>query len=335
MWKNSKIIGSDQNRGEAGQKRGDADFVMSRTQLVAFGENPRKWLDGEEVKEETKAMTFGSVLDCLTTSPTQFLARFVVAPETYPATPSRKGEAPEQKPWTRQAKFCKEWEAERKAQGLTVVSSEMLADAKLAFTALHANREAASLIECSNKQVLITAEWADDDTGLKIPFSALLDLVPHHSSPTHGKRIADIKTARNGNPARWAGVCDDSGYDVQASLYFDLYRAAMPNEDRTDFIHVIQENVFPFHVVTPMIALSEEFLTWGRTKYKRALRLYAHCLKTGVWPSYEEVGVPFGGTQIIGPEDVWAYRKCAGMTEFRAPEPKPPTAVNDSDDLNV
>ena len=60
MWTNSKIIGENRVRGEAGQNRGDKDFVMSRNQLVEFAKNPEKWLSGATVEDDsTKQMDFG------------------------------------------------------------------------------------------------------------------------------------------------------------------------------------------------------------------------------------------------------------------------------------
>ena len=332
MWVNSKIIGANQKRGESERaKRGDKDFIMSRSHLVAFAENPAKWREGGEVREETKSMSFGSVLDCLATSPDTFESRFAITPETYPAKPERKGEPSEMKPWTSRANYCKDWESEKEAQGFSVVSAGTFAEAKKAFTTLQSNREIASLIECSEKQVLIVADWKDEETGLIIPFAALLDLVPHHSSPTWGKKLVDIKTTKNGNPAIWPRVCDDSGYDVQAAIYMDLYRAAKPNEDRVDFVHVVQENSFPFHVVTPPPCFSTEFMDWGRAKYLRAIRLYCRCVSSGFWPGYEQVGMPFGNTQIIEPKDLWNYKKTAGLVgaaEFQMPQNPDPEEEN-------
>lgn len=320
-WENAKVVGSNQKRGEAGQDRGHKDFVMSRSQLVAFAECPAKWKDGEQVEEESKAMDFGSLIDCLSTTPEKLWDKFAVQPKTYPATANKKGEPDEDKPWNNNANFCKDWNDSAESEGKTVISQKMFEAAQLAFSSLKANDAIASLINDSERQVLIVADWHDEETGLNVPFSALLDLVPPSDHPTWGKCLADIKTARNGNPATWARVCDDSGYDVQAALYFDLYRAARPDEDRTDFVHIVQENKHPFHVVSPPPAFSSEFLDWGRMKYKKALQLYCRCLASGVWLSYEQVGMPFGNTQIISPDDLWNYRKCAGMTEFRMPEP--------------
>jgi len=322
MWINSRIIGANQKRGEHRQaKRGDKSFVMSRSELVDFAPCPAKWLASERSQETSDAMDFGSLLDCLSTTPEKLWDKFAIQPATYPAE-GKKGEPPTDKKWNNNATFCKEWNACAESNGKTVISQKMFDEAQLAFSSLKANEAIASLINDSDRQVLIVADWQDEATGLTIPFSALLDLVPPSDHPIWGKALADIKTARNGNPATWARVCDDSGYDVQAALYFDLYRAARPHEDRTDFVHIVQENTHPFHVVSPPPAFSSEFLDWGRAKYKRALRLYCQCLATGIWPSYAQVGMAFGNTQIISPDSLWNYKNCVGMEELKMPEEK-------------
>jgi hypothetical protein len=325
MWTNAKILGADRKRGEHGQfKRGDKQFVMSRTELVDFAPCPAKWLASEHSQETSDAMDFGSLLDCLSTTPEKLWDKFAIQPATYPAE-GKKGEPPTDKKWNNNATFCKEWIAKAESEGKTVISQKMFDEAQLAFNSLKANEAIASLINDSARQVLIVADWKDEATGLTVPFAALLDLVPPSDHPTWGKCLADIKTARNGNPASWARVCDDSGYDVQAAIYFDIYKAARPNEDRTDFVHIVQENTFPFHVVSPPPAFSSEFLDWGRLKYKNALRKYCQCLATGIWPSYEQVGIPFGNTQLIEPSDLWNYKKGVGFAEFKMPQDKPPT----------
>jgi hypothetical protein len=329
MWINAQIIGTNERRERnPDTKRGDKNFVMSRTELVDFAPCPAKWILSEHSQETTAAMDFGSLLDCLSTTPEKLWDKFAIQPATYPAE-GKKGEPPTDKKWNNNATFCKEWNAQAESEGKTVISQRMFDEAQLAFNSLKSNESIASLIDDSARQVLIVADWKDRETGLIIPFAALLDLVPPPDHPIWGKALADIKTARNGNPAHWARVCDDSGYDVQAAIYFDIYKAARPNEDRTDFVHIVQENTFPFHVVSPPPALSCEFLDWGRVKYKSALRLYCQCLATGIWPSYAQVGIPFGNTQIIAPDSLWSYKNCVGMPEFKMPEQKQPTASID------
>lgn len=327
-WQNAKIIGANRQRGEYGnEKRGDNHFIMSRSQLVEFSKNPEKWLAGASVEDDsTKQMDFGSALDCLLTIPDSFEESFAICPLVYPCEPTKKDPRTE-KPWNKNSNYCDEWELAQIDSGKTILSAKMLSEVKTAFAAIQSKHAIRTLFECSEKQVLMTANWKDDDTGISVPFSALVDLLPHVSSPTWGKSLADLKTARNGNPAQWARVVDDSGYDVQGSLYLDIYVAAT-GEDRTDFVHIVQENTFPFHVVTPPPLLSSEFLDWGRAKYKSALTLYCRCLATGAWPSYEPIGIQFGHTQIISPDALWNYRQCAGMKEIQMPTPRPEPEEN-------
>ena len=353
-WKNAKVIGSNQKRGAAGQVRGHKDYVMSRSALVEFSPCPGKWREGKDDDYSTKSMDFGSIVDCLATCPAELEDRFAIEPATYKSkgmkcpkcgsvTDSSKCTKCKtervlievDKPWSNLSKTCQDWIQEMKDGGKTVIPAAMFEQAKLAFSLLRRNESILELFECSERQVLISAEWHDKATGVIVPVCGLIDLLPDKSNPSWGKHLADLKTARNGNPALWARVVDDQGYDVQAALYLDIYRAARPNEERIDFTHVVQENTHPFHVVSPPPALSSEFITWGRVKYTNALNRYAQCLATDIWPSYREVGMPFGNTQIIGPESLWSYRQGAGMTDFVAPPERPEKPKVDEEKFDI
>ena len=136
-------------------------------------------------------------------------------------------------------------------------------EAESSVKAIQSDADVSELIKVSRKQVFVIGFWEDPATKLEIPVRILLDLVPPADHPTMGKWLADFKTARSGDPAAWARVVDDSGYDVQAALYSDIYTAAT-KEDRTDWVFAVQENVAPFHVVKPLMSITEEFLAWGR-----------------------------------------------------------------------
>ena len=323
MIKSAKVIGSNvsyetYSRQDENVSRGNPAFSMSRGELVNFAVNPRRWLDGfKEDQLDTDSTRWGSMIDCLMTSPDAFDANFAVAPATYP-----DAKTGEQKPWTGAANFCKAW---KKEQGnKTIIKAEMAEDAAAAVKSLRANEVVRELFSVSQKQVLVIGFWKDEATGMEIPIRSLLDLVPPVNHPRFGKWLCDFKTARNGNPATWDRVISDQSYDWQAALYMDTYTAAT-GEERIDFVHVVQENVFPFHLTEPLMAMSSEFLSWGRTKYRQALALYCRCLATGNWPSFAPAGMQFGITQIIGPDNVWAYKSMAGMPEFRPP-PEPAEA---------
>ena len=316
-WINAKVIGCDisyETYSRQETKRGDKDFSMSRGELVEFATCPKRWLDGygESKDSDTTSTIWGSLIDCLVTSKESFEHRFAVSPETY--SDAKTGEP---KPWTGAANFCKAW---KKEQGdKTIIKSETMESAEKAVAALRENPLISELFSVSKKQVMVAGFWLDEATGLEIPIRVLIDLMPPKDHAIFGKWICDFKTARDGNPSKWPREIDDHSYDVQAALITDLWIAAT-GEDRTDFVHIVQENVFPFHVVSPPPALSSEFLEWGRMKYKSALRRYCQCLSTGVCPSYVQVGIPFGKTQIIAPDGLWNYRQGVGMAEFKMPE---------------
>ena len=331
MIKNAKIVGCDipyeyYHRQEPDASRGNPTYIMSRGEIVNFAECPARWLAGYKADSvETESTKWGSLIDCLITGEDQFNSLFAVAPATYPD--AKTGEP---KPWTGAANFCKAW---KKDQGdKTIIKSEMKADADLAVKAIRENELVAELFSVSSKQVMIVAEWHDEATGVIVPIRGLLDLVPPKDHPIFAKWLCDFKTARNGNPASWDRAVSDHGYDVQAALYLDLFISAT-HEDRVDFVHVVQENVFPFHVTSPLMAMSSEFLSWGRSKYTLALRAYCECLKYGTWPSFMMAGVKFGHTQIIGPDALYAYRSMAGMPAFKMPEEPEEKQETTNDDL--
>lgn len=333
MITKAKIIGDGieyetYSRQEPGVGRGNQDFIMSRGELMNFASNPARWLAGyKEDQDETVSTKWGSMIDCLLTSPAKFESLFAVSPETYPDRKTGK-----QKPWTGAATLCKEWEAEQGDK--TIIKSAVADDAALAVKMIRANEIVAELFAVSRKQVFAVAVWKDE-SGREIPLRVLIDLVPPKEHATFGKWLADFKTARNGNPALWPSVADKLGYDVQAALYRDVYCEAT-GEDRADFLNIVQENVFPFHVTSPPPALSSEFLSWGRSKYCSALKLYCSCLSTGIWPSFPQSGIAFGNTQIIGPDNLWSYRTMAGLPEIQVPpDPyeQPPKGTQESDYL--
>jgi hypothetical protein len=328
--KNCKIIGEGityavYSRQAPGVGRGHKGFIMSRLELIAFALNPEKWLSRKE-SGDTPATIFGRLVELLETNPTAFDSLFVVSPDTY--TNKKGGESD----WSRKSPDCAAWEDDKKESGLTVIKSEVKAAADAAVKPLLEYQPRAELVSCSKKQVMVVGDWHDAATKIKVPVRCLIDFVPPKEHPVWGKHLADGKTARNGEPENWARVVDDSGYDVQASLSMDLYCGAT-KEDRTDWTFPLSENTEPFHVVKPMPALTAEFILWGREKYQAALSRYAQCLATNVWPSYAVAGLRFGPTQLIGPDELWNYRKTGGVEMARRIEyqPKPPTA--DANDL--
>jgi hypothetical protein len=278
-----KLIGTVEREAyhKSEHPRGHPEFAMSRGELVEFNKCPNRWLLGYE-SEETKATEWGTIIDCLVLTPERFENEFSVTPLEYPATPKKKGEVPEMKPWNRNATYCREWED---AQTGTVVKGDVLTQAQNAVKFLMADKQIAELIQCSEKQVMVVGEYRDEDTGIVVPLKGLIDLLPDREG-RFGSALADLKTCYTANPFSWTKAVDQHGYDIQAALYLDLHNATEGTSDRLEFLHVLQESYPPWQVGRRI--LSEEFVQLGRMKYLSALKRYCQCLKANSWPGFDD-----------------------------------------------
>jgi hypothetical protein len=145
---------------------------------------------------------------------------------------------------------------------------------------------------------MATASYQDAETGIVVPLRILIDLLPAVDSD-YGKAIADLKTCGSAAVRPWNRAVFDHGYYIQSALYLDVWTLAT-GEDRTDFLHIVQESYTPYQTEKRM--LSAEFIELGRAKYVEALQKYCQCLKTGVWPGYEGSRLDWRGWQLTEPE---------------------------------
>ncbi len=318
-FQNAKIIGSNVSQSvyrACGHSRGHGDFIMSRGELMSFSENPRKWLAGWQ-REDTESTDWGSLVDSLILSPQAFGDSYAVAPKTYT---DKKGE---EKPWNWNANVCDEWKQQQ--SGKVVIKSNQLEDAKQAEKKVVASA-VWHLIMSSEKQVMVTADYIDPETGIKVPLKALIDLVPNVKDTIWGKTLADFKTCASARPDLFEKSIFKCNYDAQAALYNDMYVAAT-GEDRTDWVFVAQENSEPYEVADPMPSLSTEFMDIGRSKIAFALKYYCRCLAANEWPSYS-IGnrLDFGLTYRAEPRDYMVLeaseRPALRPVKESAPEPE-------------
>jgi exodeoxyribonuclease VIII len=274
-------------------KRGEPDFIMSRSELMDFAACPHRWLAGVQ-SVDTDATKWGSLMDCRWLTPGAFESRFALKPTMYPDT--KTGEP---KPWSGNSTWCKDWLS--KQSGKEVLSIEQLAESDAALRVLALDERITALRACSQVQVFVMCEYQDKPTGIVVPIKALLDLVPDKDNADYGRCLVDFKTARSAGHRTWCRDVKERGYMVQAALYMDAYLSACPDEDRIDFRHVVQENEAPWEVGRRI--LSYEFTELGRQAYLAALRRYCECLSTGKWPGYEEMtGDHINGWTIVNPE---------------------------------
>lgn len=260
-----------------GAKRGDANYVMSGSELMEFDNCARRWKAGYK-EDSTSATDYGSLLDCLLMDgPKAVFERFLVLPETYS---SKDGE----KPWTFAATACKEWRKEHNPDGKrTEVKAVTWGIAQTAAERLLSDPQLKEMFASSRKQVMLSGVYVDSETGVRVPVKSLLDLVPPYSPPEVGY-LVDLKTTNNAHPRAWKKHVFQFHYHVQAARHLDLWNAAT-GEQRNDFRHILQESIHPFEVAKRF--LSSEFIALGRQRYVQALKRYAKALSTGIWEGYD------------------------------------------------
>lgn len=261
-------------------ERGQKAYVMSRSSLREFSTCPHRWLMGYS-DDDTPSTEWGTLMDARVLTPDSFIDRFAVEPDYYTPAPKPKSkEIPTPKPWNRNAGVCEEWAA--KQTGKTIVRAKHFKEASVAMTSLYGHKDLQDLLNESQKQVYVLVEYHDDETGIVVQVKCLIDFVP--GVGPWGKSLGDYKTAANASPDRWGRAVFECGYHYQAALYLDAYTAAT-GEDRTDWLHIIQENFFPYEVGKRL--LSVEFIEMGRRQYVADLKNYCRCLYLGEWPGYD------------------------------------------------
>lgn len=305
MIRNSKLIGPVNPTDYHNEtiKRGDPKFVASNSMLVKMLKCPKKWLLGA-ADDDTVSRDWGSLVDTLLLTPEQFKSRYAITPATYESTGMKcptcesvtdskkcarckcdRVEVKVQKEWTNQSDTCQQWVEDQRKAGMVVVSKGFFDAAIAAAKEAQADELVAKFIASSDRQVMLIAEWHDPDTGLVIPLKAMLDLVPRYDTSLY-KNLGDLKTTRNAALENWAWDAKKHLYHQQAAFYMDIYKAAMPKEDRCNFCFLVQENEFPY--ITGRRILGEKAMSLGRARYRHALKSYCQFLKTGRFPDYDQ-----------------------------------------------
>lgn len=105
-----------------------------------------------------------------------------------------------------------------------------------------------------------------------------------------GVAICDYKTAESAAPAEFERSVSSYGYDIQGAFYPDGFRVLTGAED--PFCFIVQEKEPPFAVA--VYELDSHAVRRGRAKYRRVLREYAACLRTGEFPAYTTEAVMLG-----------------------------------------
>jgi hypothetical protein len=102
-----------------------------------------------------------------------------------------------------------------------------------------------------------------------------------------GLQLADVKTTPSLAVQKLRSVVDDYGYDLQSEMYrflFELVFGEVPEPT----VLIFMEKEAPYDV--RVVRLGEDWIEGGWHKFREALRRFAECSASGVWPGVDEVG---------------------------------------------
>ncbi|MDR3036164.1 MAG: PD-(D/E)XK nuclease-like domain-containing protein [Kitasatospora sp.] len=120
--------------------------------------------------------------------------------------------------------------------------------------------------------------WTDPATGIRCRIR------PDWLVERPGLTVAvDYKTTRDASPDAVSKAINDHGYHQQDALYTDgIWAALQPDDVR--FLFVFQSKTAPYLITVREI--DQQARDIGRAKNERALRIYADCQRTGIWPDW-------------------------------------------------
>ncbi|MFI5473136.1 PD-(D/E)XK nuclease-like domain-containing protein [Streptomyces cacaoi] len=120
--------------------------------------------------------------------------------------------------------------------------------------------------------------WTDPATGVRCRVR------PDWLKELPGLALAaDYKTARDASPAAVSRAIKDHSYHQQDALYVDGIWAVLQPED-VRFVFVFQSKTAPYLITVRELTQQDRDI--GRARNERALRIYADCESTGVWPDW-------------------------------------------------
>jgi|GEM_PF-2282785 len=180
-----------------------------------------KWRFHSRPHAVTAAMHWGTLIDCLTTTPE--LAENELALSEFDDF---------------RTKAAREWRDQNLAAGKIIVTAEQLAEGRKSARMLtHTCERSAGIFANSKSQVIIAGRIM----GCNV--KGLVDLAPEGED-----FLADLKTTSSFSIDGFSRQTAAFGYHVQAGLYLHLWNAMFPDDRRTRFKLIWQDAESPYEV---------------------------------------------------------------------------------------
>lgn len=246
--------------------------AFSKSGIKSILKSPAHYLFWLMNDDKTKAMDFGSAIDCMVLEPNLVKSKIAIIPSTYIS------EKEEKKPWNNNSKTCKKTMVELKESGKLILSESEYQKASAIAEKIMSHKTAGEWIRSGKQQVSIL--WIDSDYGVtcKARFDNLRD-----------EGIDDLKSTFDASPDGFCRQIGKMGYHAGAAMYSDGW-AALTANIQLPFNFIAAETDEPFPVAT--YGLEPDSILTGRMVYKKALKIYKQCKESGKWPAYSEFCEP-------------------------------------------
>ena len=235
--------------------------------------------------EESKAYKDGRLYHCLALEPDKFAERYIIKPDRPKRSKADK-------------EFWADFEAS--TNGKEAIDAAIYGEAVRGINDIKRLAKIYRYIQDGDAEVCIV--WVDKATGILC--KARLDYLRR----SHGTSIIiDLKTARNASPKAFQKAIWNYRYYQKAGFYCDGLTAITGDPSLFVLLAlekkagiVLRDGEPPRHAVGSY-EVDDNIILAGRKEYRKAIKIYAECLRTGEWPSYST------DVQIIQLPD-WALR---------------------------
>ena len=213
----------------------------------------------ENPPEATPALIFGQALHAAVLTPEDYGRQFAVMPNA-----------------DRRTKAGREaWDAAAAvAQGRTQIAFDWAEQIAGMVQAVRGNPMAARRLDGPHETSYF---WADTLTGeaCKCRTDAETDVGNMHL-------IVDLKSCQDASTDAFMRDALNYGYDVQAAMYTDGYKAVTGQE--ASFVFIAVEKNQPYAV--NILQADTLFMQHGQDRYRHLLGLYHECRQRNQWPGY-------------------------------------------------
>lgn len=236
-----------------------------------FWKSPAHYWDGSpynpdrEEPKDSEPKLLGRAAHHLLLGEADFRRHFVIRPDTY------VGEG-KTKPWSNNANWCRAWNAQQAAAGLSIVTSAQVERIKGMATSLARD----PLVKAGLLSGLIEHSflWRDPETGVLLRWRP--DALPQDSLA-----FGDLKCVADVSYEAVERSISDFGYNMQGALGRRACMALL-GRPMESFTLACIESSRPH--CTAIKTITDEAMNTGERQIAAAVRMFARGIETGRWP---------------------------------------------------